>query len=306
MTQIDFADETHNYFAYDADSNRVDKRDVWDDVCERDALHTHEGATRCRESSSSTERDMVADPSVAVLDYAVNCIRIAFGNERSDIRPDATLGDLAGRHRHWLYRVVSSRPLSHTLVRRIRTELNERGGRRDWTSLTVADLGDLLADRSDAARNGESAAILATAFPSHPPQWPRWLHTLACREELSFAELMARYWRDLADHAEVIHRHLELTADHFEIPYGFWRPQDVLDADDEDIEDWCSSCVTHDLQRDLGWPIPRPPNMGIIPLSIVEADPLLRDAQDECRHTVHYYVHYAAYLYQPDKWPPGR
>ncbi len=117
---------------------------------------------------------------------------------------------------------------------------------------------------------------------------------------------MARYWRDLADQEEVIRRHLELTADYYKIPYGFWRPQDVLDEDDEDIEDWCSSCVTHDLQRDLGWAIPRPPNMGIIPLSVVEADPLLRDAQEEHTHTVHYYVHYAAYLYQPEKWPSSQ
>ena len=249
---------------------------------------------------------MMAELSGAALAYAVNCIRIAFGNERSDIGPDATLGDLAGWRQYWLYRVVSNSNLSQVLIRCIRTELNERGWRRDWTSLTVADLGALLAEKSDAPSNGDIAAILTSPVPVHPPQWAALLHTLASREELSFAELMARYWRDLADHAEVIRRHLEIAADDLHIPYGFWRPQDVFDEDDEELfEDW-SGCVVYDLKRDLGWSLPRPPSVGIMPLSVVEADPLLRDAQEEYRHTVHYYVHYAAYLYQPDKWPSGR
>ncbi len=245
---------------------------------------------------------MADNPSIAGLNYAVNCVRLAFGHERASIKPDARFEGFAGWLRYRSYRAISFwRPLAQTLVRCICAEIQKSNISRDWRSLTVREAGEILGSGRDGNVGATDVVLIGGASRRSGCEWERVLHTLACREELSFEDLLACYWPELADQAEVIRMHLENGAHSVGIPYGFWRPQDVIDEDDFEVfEDW-SGCVVYDLKRSQSRPIPQPRGMAIIPTSVVQADPLLRDAQGEYQHTVHSYVYYAAYLYRTEQ-----
>lgn len=231
------------------------------------------------------------------LMFTGNCVGIAFERALDELGPHKKLAELAGRRGDVVSRagevLLCARPWGETFVRLVGKAERDLGGRRRWSSLSLAQVSQLFQQMS-LASPGEETWV---RFPL--PTFRLWLKCrqtspllirLANRTWLTREEMVEHYWRVLADEAWLVVLSLETTAEEAGIPFGLLRPWDVLVKDDLMTDVW----VLRKRARDeLGVKLPYAPSGSQIPSALAARDPLLRQSEDD--YSVQYLVYETVY-----------
>jgi len=208
--------------------------------------------------------------SVAGSRFAVNALRLAFRLPYQALSPSTPLGELSPT-RQLIWMLAPGNQLAYALVRFVTSRLRREKLKQGWHSLTVGGLAELVTRHPlPIMISKESVQLdIDSPFGYHLPGTNiKRLMVLGSRDELTAQQLVRQYWSSALGEMPFIEIALGTLQNQVGIPYGFFRPQDVIC--DDTLWD-TAAIVARKVMQQYGKRLAD----GQIPHDIVKSDPLL-------------------------------